>query len=159
MTVQSTLFNRSLLYYDHQDILLHKIVFQIRDGLAIVESFVGEYLSIREKPFSRREGTFLRETLHSVRLEAWLFDHYWKRQILERQEFFPRGNRGSQGCTYTKQMAAGGQLLQLRPKMIPVRSDTGPSTGGVGGLFWEVQTTAGFGVHQNFVYGLACLAR
>ena len=42
--------------------------------------------------------------------------------------------------------------------MIPVRSDTGPSTGGVGGLFWEVQTTAGFGVHQNFVYGLACLA-
>ena len=42
--------------------------------------------------------------------------------------------------------------------MIQVRSDTGPSTGGVGGLFWEVQTTAGFGVHQNFVYGLACLA-
>ena len=83
---------------DHQEILLHKIVFQIRDGIAIV----GECLSIKEKTFSRREGTFLRETLHSVRLEAWLLDHYWKRQILERQEFFPRGNRGSQGCTYTK---------------------------------------------------------
>ena len=90
---------------DHQDILLLKIVFQIRDGIALV----GECLSIKEKKettFSRREGTFLRETLHSVRLEAWLLDHYWKRQILERQEFFPLENRGivfilsSMTCTY-----------------------------------------------------------
>ena len=88
---------------DHQDILLHTIVFQIRDGLAIVESFVVECLSIREKNFFLGEKELFCEKLF-IQLDlklGYLSDHYWKRQILERQEFFPRENRGSQGYIYT----------------------------------------------------------
>ena len=81
--------------YDHQDILLHKIVSQIGDGFAIVESFVSECLSIREKKlFFRREGTFFARnpSFLPVRLEAWLSDHIYK------------------------VAGSGGQLLQLRPR-------------------------------------------
>ena len=52
VTVCSTVLSFN---YDHQDILLQKIVFQIGDEFAIVECLVVECPSIREKNFYLEE--------------------------------------------------------------------------------------------------------
>ena len=81
VTVCSTVLSFN---YDHQDILLQKIVFQIGDGFAIVESLFVECPSIREKKLlSRREGTILRETLSSCQLDFKLgyqttIEKFWR---------------------------------------------------------------------------------
>ena len=71
--------------------------------IEVLKAAIVECLGIREKkPFSRRAGTFLRETLYSCQsdLKLGYKTTIEEKQVLDFgywQEFFPRENRGSQG--------------------------------------------------------------